>query len=202
VRDGVLALRVWKAPLQSSDTGQLGGLSFAPIIGSPTAIAANKTEQDYTWLRSRQYFFGMQSIYGLVMVLGLLVWLRNRSQHLLLWIAVFSGTPLATMILVGLRLPFSYNFAIGWLQPIHSLREGGHFSLYTDGLLEARNSSGAIFSFARLDALFSSRPNAAEATEAAVDSGRDDDITVLTLTRLASGTKSTTELSTPNFAPA
>ncbi|HZL68514.1 MAG TPA: hypothetical protein VFC29_14425, partial [Candidatus Limnocylindrales bacterium] len=78
---------------------------------------------DYTWLRSRQYYFGMQSIYGLVMVLGLLIWLRNRSQHVLLWIAVFCGCPLASMILVGLRLPFSYNFAIGWLQPVLSLRD-------------------------------------------------------------------------------
>lgn len=68
-----------------------------------------------------------------------------------------------------------------------NVREGDHFSLYTDGLLGARNGSGEIFSFARLKALFSSRPNAAEATEAAVDFGQDDDITVLTLTRLASG---------------
>ena len=123
MRDGVLALRVWKAPLQSFDTAQLGGLNFAPMIGSPESIGATKTEQDYTWLRSRQYYFGMQSIYGLVMVLGLLIWLRNRSQHVLLWIAVFCGCPLASMILVGLRLPFSYNFAIGWLQPVLSLRD-------------------------------------------------------------------------------
>ena len=64
------------------------------------------------------------------------------------------------------------------------------------------NTSGEIFSFARLDALFCSRPNAAEATEAAVNFGQDDDITVLTLTRLATGARSTTELTTPSFAPA
>jgi hypothetical protein len=123
VRDGVLALRVWKAPLQSFDSEQLGGLSFAPVIGSPTAISAEKTEQDYSWLRSRQYYFGLQSIYGLVMVLGLLTWLRNRSQHVLLFIAVFCGAPLASMILTGLRLPFSDNFAIGWLQPVLGIRD-------------------------------------------------------------------------------
>jgi serine phosphatase RsbU (regulator of sigma subunit) len=83
-----------------------------------------------------------------------------------------------------------------------TLREGDHCSLYTDGLLEARSASGEIFSFARLDALFSSRPNAAEATDAAVNFGQDDDITVLTLTRLATGARSTTELTTPSFAPA
>jgi hypothetical protein len=123
VRDGVLALRVWKAPLQSFDSEQLGGLNFAPIVGSPAAIAANKTEQDYTWLRSRQYYFGIQSIYGLVMLLGLLAWFRNRSQKVLLWIAVFAGAPLLVMILTGLRFPWSFNFAIGWLQPILSLND-------------------------------------------------------------------------------
>jgi hypothetical protein len=37
IRDGVLALRVWKAPLNSFDTDQLGGLNYAPVIGSPSA---------------------------------------------------------------------------------------------------------------------------------------------------------------------
>jgi serine phosphatase RsbU (regulator of sigma subunit) len=80
--------------------------------------------------------------------------------------------------------------------------EGDHFALYTDGLLEARSASGEIFSFARLDALFATQPDAARATEAAVDFGQDDDITVLTLTRLAIGQHSTTRLSSPMFAPA
>ena len=43
VRDGVLVFRVWKAPLQSFDSEQLGGFNFAPIVGSPEAIAAHKT---------------------------------------------------------------------------------------------------------------------------------------------------------------
>ncbi|MGA7856427.1 MAG: GGDEF domain-containing protein, partial [Terracidiphilus sp.] len=76
-RDGVLALRVWKAPLSSFDSDQLGGLHAAPVIGSPSAIAAQKAELDYAWLRSRQYYFGLQSLYGLVMLLSVLAWLRD-----------------------------------------------------------------------------------------------------------------------------
>jgi Stage II sporulation protein E (SpoIIE) len=64
---------------------------------------------------------------------------------------------------------------------------GDHFSLYTDGLLEARNQAGELYSFARLERLFASHPSAAQATQAAVNFGQDDDITVLTLTRLATG---------------
>jgi hypothetical protein len=59
-----------------------------------------------------------------------------------------------------------------------------HLALYTDGLLEARSSSGELYSFERLSVLLASRPTAEQATEAAVAFGQDDDITVLTLTRL------------------
>jgi hypothetical protein len=38
--------------------------------------------------------------------------------------------------------------------------------------------------------LFASHPSAAQATQAAVNFGQDDDITVLTLTRLATGEES------------
>ena len=66
-----------------------------------------------------------------------------------------------------------------------SLKVGDHFAMYTDGLLEARNQSGELYSFGRLSRLFATRPNAVQATQAAVNFGQDDDITVLTLTRLA-----------------
>ena len=72
-----------------------------------------------------------------------------------------------------------------------SLKAGDHCALYTDGLLEARNPSGELYSFARLKTLFAGNPTAAQATEAAVNFGQDDDITVLTLTRLAAGESST-----------
>jgi hypothetical protein len=51
-------------------------------------------------------------------------------------------------------------------------------------LLEARNVHGELYSFDRLKALFAKQPTAEEATEAAVAFGQDDDITVLTLSRL------------------
>jgi serine phosphatase RsbU (regulator of sigma subunit) len=73
-------------------------------------------------------------------------------------------------------------------QAIHfELRASDRLVLFTDGLLEARNLSGELYGFARLHDLFSARPTAAQATEAAVAFGQDDDITVLTLTRLAAG---------------
>ena len=67
------------------------------------------------------------------------------------------------------------------------LRELDQLALYTDGLLEARSQSGELYSFDRLKTLFSGRPTADQAAQAAVSFGQDDDITVLTLTRLKAG---------------
>lgn len=76
-------------------------------------------------------------------------------------------------------------------------RPGDHLALYTDGLLEARNRTGELYGFARLDDLFSSPTDAAAATQAAVNFGQDDDITVLTLTRLTAGEEPAAVLLTP-----
>ncbi len=65
------------------------------------------------------------------------------------------------------------------------LVERDQLALYTDGLLEARSQNGDLYSFGRLKTLFASRPTAEQAAEAAVNFGQDDDITVLTLTRMA-----------------
>jgi serine phosphatase RsbU (regulator of sigma subunit) len=67
------------------------------------------------------------------------------------------------------------------------LQLGDQLAFFTDGLLEARNQEGELYGFDRLRTLFASSPTAHEACEAAVNFGQDDDITVLTLTRLAAG---------------
>jgi hypothetical protein len=77
------------------------------------------------------------------------------------------------------------------------LQPGDQLSFYTDGLLEARNADGELYGFDRLHTLFAARPTAQQASEAAVAFGQDDDITVLTLTRLAAGEESTTSLVAP-----
>ena len=124
-RDGVLAIRVWKAPLISFDSGLQGGFAAAPMVGGLATVSGVKTENDYTWMRSRQYSFGLQSLYGLMMVLSLFGWLRDRSRRVLLAMAAFSGSPVVGMFLVGLRLPLSYDFALGWLQPFLALQDIG-----------------------------------------------------------------------------
>jgi Stage II sporulation protein E (SpoIIE) len=81
------------------------------------------------------------------------------------------------------------------------LEVGDRLTLYTDGLLEARSPSGEIFSFDRLQDLIATKPDARQASDAAVSFGQEDDITVLTITRLATGVESTTVLEAPTLVP-
>ncbi|MGA7340598.1 MAG: SpoIIE family protein phosphatase [Terracidiphilus sp.] len=84
-------------------------------------------------------------------------------------------------------LPLGLIAVGGYEQSLIHLQSGDRLVLYTDGLLEARSRSGEIFGFQRLQSLFATRPSADQAAEAAVNFGQEDDITVLTLTRLTTG---------------
>jgi hypothetical protein len=97
-------------------------------------------------------------------------------------------------------LPLGIESTTHYQQVTVQLHEGDHFSLYTDGLLEARSPAGELYGFERLQVLFGTRPNATRASEEAVAFGQEDDVTVLTLTRLAAGEKSVTLLSAPILA--
>jgi serine phosphatase RsbU (regulator of sigma subunit) len=102
------------------------------------------------------------------------------------------------LILPG-ALPIGLSAEAVYQESRLSLEAANHFALYTDGLLEARNPSGELYGFTRMEDLFSGSPTAAQATDAAVQFGQNDDITVLTLTRLASGEKATTKFSEPTL---
>lgn len=117
VTTGVLAIRVWKAPLASIDPAEIGGFEGLPVVGSSRVVAARKAAMDYQWLRSNQFEFGLDSLYLLVAVLSFGAWLRDRKQWLLFWMAGYTITPLIRLILVGLRLPWSNDMASGLLEP-------------------------------------------------------------------------------------
>jgi len=81
------------------------------------------------------------------------------------------------------------------------LQPGDQLAVYTDGLLEATSPTGELFGFERMKKLFAKQPTAQDAMQAAIDFGQEDDITVLTITRLAEGVESTTSLAAPVLDP-
>jgi len=94
-------------------------------------------------------------------------------------------------------LPLGVDLNVQYENVRLRLAVGDRLTLYTDGLLEARNPAGDLFSFERLRALIGTQPDAKQATDAAVAFGQEDDITVMTITRLAPGVASTTSLLAP-----
>jgi serine phosphatase RsbU (regulator of sigma subunit) len=119
----VLAFRVWKAPYLSSDDGKAGGLRGPPFVGTSEAIAAYKGSLDYAWLHSQLFFFGLYLFYCLILVLGLVAWLRNRDQKVLLWLSLWACAFLLSVLLNGLRLPWSFGVSTGIAQSVLALAD-------------------------------------------------------------------------------
>lgn len=122
VQQGVLALRVWKAPLFSDDSGLRGGFERAPLAGAPPVIALQKARMDYAWLRSRQLYFGVNTLYGIVGLLTLFAWMRNPRQWQLFWMAGFAITRIVEMIFYQLQLPWPLTVANALWQPFSAFR--------------------------------------------------------------------------------
>jgi hypothetical protein len=82
--NGVLAVRVYKIPFGSSDTGLWGGFDTAPILGSPGAIASRAAAWGYVWLRGQLFTFATTSLELLLMILALIAWGRPLPAPLTL----------------------------------------------------------------------------------------------------------------------
>ena len=95
-QSGVLAVRVWKAPFTSFDNGVQGGLRMAPLLGDPATIQAQAERLLYLRLQHLQLNNVLMTVYGIVALLGFLVWWRDRSIPVGLCLAIFAaGIPLA-----------------------------------------------------------------------------------------------------------
>jgi diguanylate cyclase (GGDEF)-like protein len=122
-RSGVLAVRVWRRPLLSDDSGELGGFESAPLVGSPEAIAAAKSVREYAWLRSRQLQFAANLLMGVLALLSFLLWLRARGIRVLLWTSAFAIVQPAKLLFLNAHLSLPYSLAMGAVQPLDALQD-------------------------------------------------------------------------------
>ena len=123
VRQGVLAVRVWKAPLLSDDSGGRGGFDAAPLIGSPEAIATAKAAYEFEWLRSRQLHFGANLLCAVIALLSFLLWLRAPSRWILFWMAGFAIVQPVKLLLLNAHLGWPYPVAMGAAQPLSAVQD-------------------------------------------------------------------------------
>jgi hypothetical protein len=86
---GVLALRVWKAPLSSVDAAESGGLAEAPALGDASLLAARTKLTSYAIDERRLPNLLMSAITLVIGLLSFLLYLRDRKQGLYLWLALY-----------------------------------------------------------------------------------------------------------------
>jgi serine phosphatase RsbU (regulator of sigma subunit) len=97
----------------------------------------------------------------------------------------------------GLPLGLAANTA--YAESTFQLAPNQQLTLITDGVVEARDKSGALFGFQRTAALSIQPAEAiAQAAQAFV---QDDDITALTLTRVAAGRQTVPQPVAPGLSP-
>lgn len=161
---GVLAVRVWKAPLTTEDDGLRGGFEAPPLAGSSQAISAAKSELDYQWLRSRQFVFGQDLLYLIVALLGFLAWLRDRHRWTLLWIAGFALASITRVALYGLGFPIPRSLADSVASVSSSVRDISLWFLLLT-LLDLRSSARLV----RLTRIFAVTSLSATVLDGVVD---------------------------------
>lgn len=122
-REGVLAVRVWKAPLLSDDSGGAGGFGTAPLIGEAEAIATARDADEFEWLRRQLFLFGVNLLCGTIAILSFLLWVRTPSRWILFWTAAFAiGAP-ARLLLLRVHLGVPYVLAMGAAQPLVAMQD-------------------------------------------------------------------------------
>jgi serine phosphatase RsbU (regulator of sigma subunit) len=82
-------------------------------------------------------------------------------------------------------LPLGLSEDVAYEELVFRLHEGETLTLYTDGIVEARNATGELFGFERAQMLTQERQPAEQIVAAACAFGQEDDITVLLIRRLA-----------------
>lgn len=117
-RSGVLAIRVLKAPYVYYSFPDEGGLTAAPLLGTTQALAARDENEWYTWLRQNLWNLGIALLSGLVSLLALLAWLRDRRRRMLLWLALYTLHPLALLPVLNVPGLLSFRWSYGIVAPI------------------------------------------------------------------------------------
>jgi serine phosphatase RsbU (regulator of sigma subunit) len=80
-------------------------------------------------------------------------------------------------------LPLGVSAQSSYEELAFRLQENETLTLYTDGIVEARNHRGELFGFERLSELLATRPEVRELVDAAEGFGQEDDITAVSITR-------------------
>lgn len=96
-------------------------------------------------------------------------------------------------------LPLGLEAKPSYIETTFTLNPDEQLTLLTDGVVEARSRSGELYGFQRTSSI-ATQP-AEKIAQAACDFGQEDDITVLTISRVAPVRKTATEMVPPELSP-
>ncbi len=120
--NGVLAIRVWKAPLDIFSLAESGGLYAPPLVGDPGTISLHENEILWGYVLGSLFDYALILLRVFIAALCAVLWFRNRREQLFIWVGVFTITPVALQILQNLFLiPIPYEIARAINQPIYVL---------------------------------------------------------------------------------
>lgn len=122
-QSGVLAIRVWKAPIVFFAGIAEGGLTRTPRIGTQDAIASHYTELRYFWLSSNQFILGVTLLFTVAALLAFIAWLRNRPRTVLLWLALTLAFPFEGLLLAGSPGLMQFRWTYGLVGLMISVRD-------------------------------------------------------------------------------
>ena len=86
---GVLALRVWKAPLSSGDPWEVGGLTASPVLGNPAPLAMQAATPQYFQEHQQLPEILISAVVLVAGLLTLLLFLRDRKEWQYLWLGIY-----------------------------------------------------------------------------------------------------------------
>jgi hypothetical protein len=129
---GTLSLRFWKAGLGSSSSGEVGGLTEAPIIGDAESVRNYIDSWNYGFLRGTLFSNALNVLYLINGVVAFILWLRRRSEWLLLWFSIFAICPAIWNSISTMRLDVSSQFAGFVIQPLWQIRNVALWFLLID----------------------------------------------------------------------
>ena len=122
---GVLAFRALSPLPDSTVSGDQFGLTAVPRVGNIEEIANLRAKERASAVRSTLLDVAQMVTYAQLFLIGLLVWLQNRSQKLLFWMTAFFFTAGLWTLYNPVIFPWETASFAGQLfaNPTHSLED-------------------------------------------------------------------------------
>ncbi len=123
MESGELAIRVWKAPIVFLNRPEEGGLIAVPVAGSAEAARGLEIAAKYERLNAAQLPLWVARFAGLVGVVTLLLWLRNRKHLMLLWLSMAMVYPTARYLLIDAPNVLPFRVTYGLIEPLVAIND-------------------------------------------------------------------------------